>query len=120
MAKKRVGKEEAEELARYCPELHFELYWCQEFQVSGPTKTGSTLWFQKVTYKYGDGTDQNQVGMDEAKGFRFVWKQSDLSIRPGLGGDRIPTLAELSFALAKAIELGWANWGNNSGGLLSN
>jgi hypothetical protein len=89
------------------------------FRVSGPTKTGSSLWFQKVTYEFADDAYQQASGMDSAQGFRFVWVQKDGRIQPTRGYERIPTLAELSFALAKAIELGWATWGDNSGGIFS-
>jgi hypothetical protein len=64
-----------------------------------------TLCFQYCRYEYGDGTENEN-------GYRFIWRRSDGSLQAARGQARIPSLADIHFLTAIALEEGWGHHKN--------
>lgn len=60
---------------------------------------GWKLCFQRVTYHYDDGRNEN--------GYRFIWKDDDGNLRPTRGQARIPNAAVLRRLISKAEATEW-------------
>jgi hypothetical protein len=61
-----------------------------------------TLYFQYCRYEYGDDTPHEY-------GYRFIWKRPDGSSQAARGQARIPSLADIQFLTAIALEEGWGH-----------
>ena len=64
-----------------------------------PVGGGWTLWFQRVTYHYDDGSTE--------EGYRFIWRRPDGSLQAARGQARIPDAATHDRLIRKATSQGW-------------
>ncbi len=68
-------------------------------QVPENTNSGEwTLYFQKVTYHYDDGSTQD--------GFRFIWRRPDGSLQAARGQARIESYEQIMALINQAKERG--------------
>ena len=58
-----------------------------------------TLYFQKVTYHYDDGSTQD--------GFRFIWRRPDGSLQAARGQARIETYEQMMELIEQAKQSGF-------------